>query len=203
MTKYLYILAENGHTEIVDSLLSHGAQVDSRREDDAATPLMSASYRNHTAVVKLLTAKGAQINTADNNGYTLLHFAVLANSSEIVKLFLTHSPKVLPNNKGQNPLDIAKEKNYANLVGLLEDYIKRNAVEKKQNIESTSSGGAAGGATGDVRPKEPSKLITQSQITNVARQAAEAKFKAKLVDKDWDPQRELAKLGLRNDEKGN
>ena len=198
----MYILVEEGHTPVVEKLLSHGAQVDSKRQG-GATPLMVACYFNHTSIVKLLTAKGAQVNSADNNGYTPLHYAALVNPPEIVKLLLALHPKVLPNNKGQNPLDIAKEEHHTDLISLLEDYVKENATEKKPNTVSTPSAGAVGGATGDVRPKEPSKLITQSQVKNVARQAAEAKFKAKMKDKDWDLQRELAKLGLRNDEKGN
>ena len=198
----MYIIAQEGHTAVVEKLLSHGAQIDSRCQDDV-TPLMTACDNNHTSVVKLLTAKGAQVNSADNDGDTPLHYAVLANSLEIVKLLLALHPKVLPNNKGQNPLDIAKEKHYAELVGLLEDYSMGTMAEKKPNTESTPSTHTAGAATGDVRPKEPSKLITKSQVTNVARLAAEGKFKAKLIDKDWDPQKEFAKLGLRNDEKGN
>ena len=198
----MYILAQEGHTAVAEKLLSHGAQVDSRRQD-GITPLIMACYKNHTSVVKLLIAKGAQVNSADNDGDTPLHCAVSANSPETVKLLLPHHPKFLCNKEGQNPLDFAKEKHHTDLVSLLEEYIKGNTIEKKQNTQSTSSAGAAGGATGDVRPKESSKLITQSQITNVARLAAEAKFKAKLMDKDWDPERELAKLGLRNDEKGN
>ena len=198
----MYILAHEGHTAVAEKLLTHGAQVDSRQWN-GTTPLMIACYNNHTSVVKLLTAKGAQVNSADDDGDTPLHYAVLANSPEIVKLLLALHLNVLPNNKGQYPLDIAKEKHYAELVGLLEGYIIGTTPEKKPNTVSTSSAGAAGGATGDVRPKEPSKIITKSQITNVARLAAEAKFKAKLTEKNWDQQRELAKLGLRNDEKGN
>ena len=53
---------------------------------------------------------------------------------------------------------------------------------------------SVGGATDDIRQEEPSKIITASQIT---------KF-VKMADKNWDPQREFAKLGmLGNDEKGN
>ena len=80
-----------------------------------------ACYKNHMSVVKLLTEKGALVNSADNDGNSPLDCAALANSPEIIKLILAHHPEILLNNKGQNPLDIAKEKNYAELVGLLED----------------------------------------------------------------------------------
>ena len=196
------ILAHEGHTAVAEKLLIHGAQIDSRCQN-GITPLIMACYKNHTSVVKLLTAKGAQVNNADDDGDTPLHCAVFANSPEIVKLLLAHHPEFLFNKAGQGPLDIAKEKHHTDLVSLLEESIKGNAIEKKQNTQSTSSAGAAGEATSDVRSKETSKIITQSQITNVARLAAEVKFKAKLRDENWDPERELAKLGLRNDEKGN
>ena len=106
---------------------SRGAQIDSRCQN-GISPLIMACYNNHTSVVKLLTAKGAQVNSADNDGDTPLHYAVLANSLEIVKLLLAHHPDFLVTNKGQNPLDIAKEKHYTGIVCLLEDYIKLNTV---------------------------------------------------------------------------
>ena len=90
-----------------------------------------ACYNNHTSIVKLLTTKGAQVNSADNDGDTPLHNAVLANSPEIVKLLLAHHPDFLVNNKGQNPLDITKEKHYTRIVSHLEDYIKGNTVGRK------------------------------------------------------------------------
>ena len=49
-------------------------------------------------------------------------------------------------------------------------------------------------ATGDVRPKEKRKIITESQIIKYD----------KMADKGWNPQRDFVKLGmLGNDDKGN
>jgi ankyrin repeat protein len=39
---------------------------------DVWTPLMWASYRGHSGIVKALLAAGADVNTASNNGYTAL-----------------------------------------------------------------------------------------------------------------------------------
>ena len=195
------IAAQNGHGAIAQKLLHHGANIDCRIKS-GATPLITACQNNHLPVVKLLIENRAQINSATNTGDTPLHYAVLANSLEMVKLLLAHHSKLVPNKAGQTALDTAKEKHYRDPVIILEDYVPRSQIEKVLN-ESTTSTEADGGATGGVRPKDHSKLITKSQITNVARMAAVAKFKAKLEDEDSDLNRELAELGLRNDLKGN
>ena len=118
------------------------------------------------------------------DGNSPLHCAALANSPEIIKLLLGHHPKFRFNNKGQISLEVAKEKHYSDLI--FEDYIKGNAIQKILKTKSTSSTGVMRGATGDVRPKQNSKIITESQITKYD----------KMVDKGCDPQRDFVKLGM-------
>lgn len=50
--------AEEGHTDVVKTLLAHGADINTTDKDGWAA-LSRAAYNGHTAVVKLLLAHGA------------------------------------------------------------------------------------------------------------------------------------------------
>ena len=56
----LHGAAKGGHAEIVQHLLNQGAEVDSIKEEYAATALMEAAVHNHTKVVKMLLRAGAE-----------------------------------------------------------------------------------------------------------------------------------------------
>jgi ankyrin repeat protein len=49
--------------------------VDAPRQDDGATPLYTAAYGGHTAVVELLPAAKAGVDTPNQNGATPLYVA--------------------------------------------------------------------------------------------------------------------------------
>ena len=87
----LYLAAKSGQTEVVELLLSAGADPEIRCNDDACpTPLYVAAQNGHHEVVKLLLA--AQANPAVNDwrdrGNTALHCAARNNHKEIVKILL-------------------------------------------------------------------------------------------------------------------
>ena len=50
------------------------------------TALMSASYRGHESVVRLLLSRGAEQDLQSNSGYTALHYAVDGNRPGVVAL---------------------------------------------------------------------------------------------------------------------
>jgi ankyrin repeat protein len=57
----LYAAAINGHDEIVEFLLSQGADIDVRL-NDGETPLMAAVWNGQVGTVALLISKGADVN---------------------------------------------------------------------------------------------------------------------------------------------
>mmetsp|Transcript_12357 Transcript_12357/g.26311 ORF Transcript_12357/g.26311 Transcript_12357/m.26311 type:complete len:348 (-) Transcript_12357:94-1137(-) len=62
------------------------------------TPLLSAVEYGHSALVRILVSKGADLSIPDSQGFTVLHKAVLTGNMEILR-FLLNQPFV--------PLDIA------------------------------------------------------------------------------------------------
>jgi ankyrin repeat protein len=75
------------YPEIVEMLLAHGANPNSR-DDNGITPLMAAAMSADS--IRLLVDSGADANAADENGTTALHRAVgsWAGSDECVALLL-------------------------------------------------------------------------------------------------------------------
>ena len=68
----LYLAAQNGHTEVVRLLLTWGANIHFRLKKLAVTPLLIAAERGHTEVVRLLLAQGASPLVRNWNGLTAL-----------------------------------------------------------------------------------------------------------------------------------
>ena len=63
----LHIASLNGHTNIVQYLLSHWEDVDVV-DNDMNTPLTLASYKGHVDVVKLLLLHKANVNHKEKTG---------------------------------------------------------------------------------------------------------------------------------------
>ena len=55
--------------------------MDAPRQDDGATPLYTAAYGGHTAVVELLPAAKAGVDTPNQNGATPLYVAAQLTAS--------------------------------------------------------------------------------------------------------------------------
>ncbi|RAO72489.1 uncharacterized protein BHQ10_008501 [Talaromyces amestolkiae] len=80
----LHQAAEYGHLELVQLLISHGAEVDRRNYSPVGpmTALHLAAYQGHIAIVKELLQNGADVNTRGQMGGPLLNF-VLWNKRSI------------------------------------------------------------------------------------------------------------------------
>ena len=68
--------------------LKSGAQILSGVGIDRATPLMYASDRGHTEIVKVLLAADADVNAANYNGDTALILASVEERAEVVKMLI-------------------------------------------------------------------------------------------------------------------
>ena len=77
----LHVAASKGNKEIVELLLTRGADIEAK-EDTGRTALHTAAFRGYMEIVKYLLEKGAKINAQTNDGKTPLDWALLSNKTE-------------------------------------------------------------------------------------------------------------------------
>ncbi|MCI5135518.1 MAG: hypothetical protein D3920_10705 [Candidatus Electrothrix sp. AW2] len=100
----LVAATNKGYNEIAKILISKGADVNAKTEDETSV-LMLASQNGQTKVVKALLEKGARVNEKNKDGMTPLLFASKSGQIELVKALLEKGAKVNEkNNNGMTPL---------------------------------------------------------------------------------------------------
>jgi ankyrin repeat protein len=73
----------NANVEILEYLVSQGAEVNAKNNDNGSTPLHEAAFHNaNVEILKYLVSQGADVNAKDNNGKTPLDFAITGNQQE-------------------------------------------------------------------------------------------------------------------------
>ena len=92
----------NGHKDVVELLLAHGAEINAANNKYGATPLHLAAQEGYKGVAELLLARGAEVNAKDKDGETPLYIAakknrsidlnreLLADHGGVVELLLRH-----------------------------------------------------------------------------------------------------------------
>ena len=107
-----------GRTEVVEILISHGADINqtdtlpiNRCEMKGFTPLCHAAMKGHKDIAELLIRKGANVNLHEPHARTALHIAVDNGHLEIVKLLIENKAALCARNGNQmcyqDPLHIA------------------------------------------------------------------------------------------------
>jgi ankyrin repeat protein len=86
----LHDAALNGHKDVAELLVAHGADVNAKN-NNGSTPLhLAASYKGHKDVAELLLANKAKVNAEDNKGQTPLHLAAAYGHKEVAQLLSQH-----------------------------------------------------------------------------------------------------------------
>ncbi|ODH49779.1 hypothetical protein GX48_04157 [Paracoccidioides brasiliensis] len=125
----LFWAATRGHRDVVELLLDHGANINSK-DRDKLTALHIAVTGEHKEVVSLLLDRSARIEVKASYGDTPLIRAIQANSKDIVKLLLEHGARVdgLPTPPG--------DPNLFPPIGrweVLQDLVKNNETVRLRN----------------------------------------------------------------------
>jgi ankyrin repeat protein len=100
----LHIATMFGHKEIAELLISSGADMNAKDNNDGWIPLHYAAQKGHKEIAELLISKGADVNAKNKNGHTPLDTTqetysfdspeVKAARKEITDLLRKHGGKV-------------------------------------------------------------------------------------------------------------
>ncbi len=113
-----------GHVDIVEMLLTKGADPNQKDDVFSRSPLMYAAGAKRSAVVKSLLKRGAYVNETADYNQTPLMFAIYEGATDIVQLLLDAGADVTIKMTGKfdgiTALMIAREKNRGDIIRLLE-----------------------------------------------------------------------------------
>jgi serine/threonine-protein phosphatase 6 regulatory ankyrin repeat subunit A/serine/threonine-protein phosphatase 6 regulatory ankyrin repeat subunit B len=168
-TTALMCAASNGYTEIVETLLIYGAEINAKNNNNepiffdngepifsgldlafggeyGATALMYAASNGHTEIIKILLTHGAEINVKKNNGETALMAAVTSRleSLETVQILLDYKAEVNAKDH-QGTTALMKTYSRVKIAQLLLDY--GADVNAKDNDNVTALMEASGADT--------------------------------------------------------
>lgn len=97
--------------------------------------LLDKVKNKDVSAVETLLSKGENINAANEQGNTALHYAVATGNVQMVELLLAHDADMnIKNNKGWTPLGIAEKKNVGSVYDVLKN--KKAADEAKVKKEA-------------------------------------------------------------------
>lgn len=133
----LLIASLQGYKEIVELLISHGANVNMQCETmQNENALICASYKGHKDIVELLLANGADINARKNDGMDALMWASSRGYKDVAELLIDKGADV--NRKdydGFTPLMFAAQEGQIHLVEFL---ISKGAKVNDDNDGTTA-----------------------------------------------------------------
>jgi ankyrin repeat protein len=115
----LYVAAQNGHSDVIPLLVSAKANVDLCNDEGASATFVAAS-KGHSNCLKLLLDSGGDHNTCTNDGISPIYVAAMNGYDNCLKLLLSAGADPRSSFKGTSALDIARQKNHAECVRMLE-----------------------------------------------------------------------------------
>ena len=121
----LHLATFFGHSEIVELLLENGADPDAAATGPMnVRPLHSAAAGRKPEtilpIVQALLSKGANINCAQNGGFTALHAAAAAGNEELLQFLIEKGADIAAKtDEGKGALDLAVEKGHESCAEIL------------------------------------------------------------------------------------
>ena len=108
---------------MIDHLLAAGVPIDIRSAE-GATPLMNAIQDKELEKVQWLVDRKANVNAADDRGFTPMHRAAEMGLADTVKFLLAHGAKADSRAGEYTPCSLARMRGEDEIVRLLEEASK-------------------------------------------------------------------------------
>lgn len=135
--------------------------------------LINGVKNKNLPAVEALLNKGENVNGANAQGNTALHYAVATNNADMVKLLLKHNADMnAKNNKGWSPLSIAEKKNVGEIYDIFEAEISAEeaAAKAKQEAEQKAA---------ELKAKQEAEAKAAAE--KIAKEKADAEARAKAM----------------------
>ena len=177
-TTPLQLASKNGHELIVDYLLAHGADVDSKHASDRCKPILHAANKGYQAIARKLQNR-ADLCLRDSNGRTALHLAACNGHEGIVDLLmetLGHSHHEAKDNDGRTALHLAAQNGHVSITISLVNAWKIGIMNKDNKGLTPLKLASKGGHSEVVRTLLESAVELDDR--DVLREAAKWGFKA-------------------------
>jgi len=128
VTPLLQVASNNGQLDIVDVLLNHGADINSK-DNTGWSSLFWASIGGHANVVQFLLERGAEVNARTSYlNFTPLYIASDQGYLEVVRILLEHGADVqIRASGGQTAFQVATSNGHEAVSRLL---LEHGAVEE-------------------------------------------------------------------------
>jgi ankyrin repeat protein len=134
----LHEAAEEGHLEVVQCLVQHGADKD-KADNECYTPLCIAAVKGYLEVVQYLIQQGADKDKATNICSTPLHRAAGLGREDIVVCLLSHGAKLdVRNSAGKLPVDVATAKQIKQIIRD-EEQRRRDVVRSRESQDAAAA----------------------------------------------------------------
>ncbi|MBR6412676.1 MAG: ankyrin repeat domain-containing protein [Alphaproteobacteria bacterium] len=118
----MMICARNGFLDIAKLLLTAGYAINRSIPTTDQTVMGLTVWNNHLEMVQWLLNNGANVDMADNQGWTPLMIAAYSGFTDIVTELLKHHPDTdKKNNRGSTAFDLAVFRNHPDIVRLLKN----------------------------------------------------------------------------------
>jgi hypothetical protein len=131
----MHVAAFYGQKDILEFVLGLNLPIDCR-DGDGGTALHLAALNESDDCVKLLLSKGADAKIQDKYGDSTLHYAVDSKAFSIIEMLIETRTPIVANFKGDNPIDLAMEKEHDDIAELLRKYQTSRDEDNDHDLSS-------------------------------------------------------------------
>lgn len=133
----LHLATWKGHAEVVDALLTHGADIDRLSGRDGNTPLWCAISKGDSALTELFLDRGADPDIRSLTDLLPLHHAAVSGQDKLCKLLAEHGADIhCRDGEGNTPLHYAATTGQKSVISVLLHEGARHSDVQNQGLSA-------------------------------------------------------------------